>query len=239
MVLADLLLNNRQGSFAGKPSLISACLGKSACESYSSMKPPRINAPRAIAPAVEMLRSYLQSRIAEGVMFTCGQTIQFSWMWFQVGSERDELVIRGPKSGVMPIEFTTDCSDALNLVLTQRYVCDSFDANIGWCSAVQSAIVIKDIAQCRQIFMNRMEEQEGNVSGWFFGATDSQLDANDAESLELKSLWELSCDIPASADFFLLPSGWQVSFNERPLVFQGSKFVSARSDSYYAAKYQS
>jgi hypothetical protein len=126
--------------------------------------------------------------------------------------------IFAPQIGNMPMKFLCDCSDALNLILTQRYICDSFGVECCWCNARQSAIVIKDIADSKEIFMNRTDVEDGSVSGWFFGAQDSKLDVNEATNLELKNLWELSCQFPDSKDFFLLPAGWQVVFERSPIV---------------------
>jgi hypothetical protein len=204
------------------------------------MNPPRIHAPKAVAPAVKMLSDFLQSRVAEGAEFKTGHTIQCSWMWFKVGTdEQGQPTILAPQTGAMPMRFVEDSSDALNLILTQRYVCDSFGVECGWCNAVQSAVVIKDLADCKRVFMNRTEEEDGRASGWIFGASDSKLDANDAHNLELKSLWELSCDLPESQDFFLLPQGWQVALEDRPVVLQDFNVAGARPNSYYVARYQS
>lgn len=204
------------------------------------MIPPQIHAPKAIGLANEMLNNFFQTRIAEGAEFKIGQTIQCSWMWFKVGiGEQGDLAILAPQTGVMPMQFISDCSDALNLILTQRYVCDSFGVECDGCNAVQSALVIKDLRDCKRIFMNRTEQENGRVSGWFFGASDSTLEANDPTNLEFKSLWELSCSIPQSRDFYLLPQGWQVVFEDRPIVLRDFNVPSARPDSYYAARYQS
>lgn len=202
------------------------------------MKPPQIHAPNAIAPALGMLSDFLQSRVAEGVEFKIGQTIQCSWMWFKVGTDgRGEPAILAPQTGIMPMRFDIDSSDALNLILTQRYVCDSFGVECSWCNAVQSALVVKDLATCKQIFMNRTAQEDGRTSGWFFGASDSKLEANEAANLELKSLWELACSLPESRDFFLLPQGWQVVLENHPTVLQDFRVASPRPNSYYVSRY--
>lgn len=204
------------------------------------MNPPQICAPKAIGPALEMLRGFLQSRLAQGAEFKPGHSIQCSWMWFKVGADEQGLpTILAPQAGIMPMRFVTDSSEALNLVLTQRYVCDSFGVECGWCNAVQYAVVIKDLADCQRVFMNRTEQEKDLASGWFFGASDSKLDAKDAHNLEFKSLWELSCDLPESRDFFLLPQGWQVALEDGPVVLQDFKVATARPNSYYVARYQS
>ena len=63
---------------------------------------------------------------------------------------------------------------------------------------------IKDLANCKRIFINRTDQESDRASGWFCGASDSKLDVNDAQNLEQKSLWELSCDFPQLRDFFPL-----------------------------------
>ena len=136
------------------------------------------------------------------------------------------------------MRFIEDCSDALNLILTQRYVCDSFGLECGWCNAAQSAVVIKDLKACKRVFMNRMEQENGSDSGWFFGASDSSLEVNDPNNLERKSLWELACLLPQSRDFFLLPQSWQVVFEERPVLLHDFKAASAQPNSYYDKRYR-
>ncbi len=204
------------------------------------MKPPQVHAPNAIAPAIEMLTGFLQSRIAKGEKFESGQSIQCSWMWLKVGEdEKGETVVLAPRAGTMPMDFVPDISEALNLILIQRFVCDSFGLDCGFCNALQAAIVVKDLARCRDVFMNRTDGEKGRSSGWFFGGSDSKLDVNVAENLELKSLWELSCQFPMAIDFFLLPQGWQVAFREQPIVLNDFERATPRSGSYYAAKYGS
>lgn len=189
---------------------------------------------------MEMFKWFLQSRIAEGSQFNVGQTIQCSWMWFMVGAdEKGEMSILAPQLGVMPMRFVTDCSDALNLVATQRHVCDSFGVECDPCTACQTAIVVKGLADCRRVFMNQTDREKGKASGWFWGAPDSRLDVNKADSLQLKSLWQLACEIPQSRDFFLLPQGWQVVFENCPVVLRDFNTAIPKPSSYYAAKYSS
>jgi hypothetical protein len=108
------------------------------------MNPPRIHAPKAIPSAVESLSKYLKSQIAEGAEFKIDQTIQCAWMWFKVGTdEQGQPTVLAPQTGVMPMSFVADSSDALNLVLTQRYVCDSFSVECGWCNAVRRPLLLR------------------------------------------------------------------------------------------------
>ena len=204
------------------------------------METPHLHAPTAIAPAIEMLTGFLESRIEAGASFQSGQTIQCSWMWFKVGEdETGRSVVLAPRAGVMPMDFVPDCSEALNLVLTQRYVCDSFGLESCACSAIQSAIVIKDLARCREVFMNRIDPENGHSSGWYFGAFDGEVDVNDPENLQLMSLWELSCHFPLSRDFFILPQGWQVVLDQKAEVLKDFERAVPEAGSYYARRYGS
>lgn len=161
-------------------------------------------------------------------------------MWLKVGEDKNgQMEVLAPRAGAMPMDFVPDCSEALNLVLTQRYVCDSFGLDCSPCSAVQTAIVIKDFSECQDVFMNRTDPEKGRSSGWYFGAGDSKLDVNLAENLELKSLWELACQFPLARDFFLLPPGWQVVFEEQPVVLQDFEKAVPGPASYFAKKYGS
>ncbi|MGE0490428.1 MAG: hypothetical protein AB7S38_14565 [Vulcanimicrobiota bacterium] len=194
---------------------------------------PTFQAPGATEPAVEMFERFL----AEGGPFRDGESIQLSWMWLQVAQQGDGLVILAPRLGSMPMEFHDDCSRALVLNLTQRYICDSFGVSPSPCNARQAALVVKDLDRCQKVFMNRLGPEEASDSGWYFDSPESQLDANDPDSLEYLSLWELAGRYPLALDFFLLPTDWQVALQAAPTVLQSFKPVAARPNSYYALRY--
>jgi hypothetical protein len=194
---------------------------------------PKLHAPDAIEPARDMLVGFLKTRAAEGAEFAPGETIQCGWMWFII----DEQGVAAPQMGVMPMAFQADCSAALNLVLRQRYLCDSFDLGYGWCDARQAALTIKGIGECNEIFMNRQHEASGHDSGWYFGASDNPRDPNDPSNLEWRSLWELACLFPTSLEFFLLPPEHQVTLEGRPVVLRDFQALVAKPESYFAVKY--
>lgn len=201
------------------------------------MNLPSIHAPNVFEPAYNMLKALIESRAAKRVNFEIGHLIQCSWMWFKVETHEGKEAIFAPRIGETPMRFMRDCSDALNLILTQRYICDSFGVDYESCNARQSAIVIKDIEDCKEIFMNRTDGEDGSVSGWYFGAQDSKLNVDKAENFDLKSLWELSCLFPETMEFFLLPVGWQVVFEKKPTVLMDFKPSSPQSGSYFEARY--
>tara|TARA_R110002096_G_scaffold426410_1_gene636085 strand:- start:5008 stop:5643 length:636 start_codon:yes stop_codon:yes gene_type:complete len=200
------------------------------------MEEPRIYAPHAIEPAYEALKSYLEDSVAAGAEFKVDDTIQMSWIWLQVSNDERGKKVTAPVYPSMPMEFSDDCSDALNLMIRQRYVADSFGEEPGWCNACQSAIVIKDLYECEQWFMNRMDPEEASDSGWFVGAEDSNLDVNVAKNLERKSLWELYCHREEIGEFFLLPVDWGVDFEAEPVVWHDNEQITPLPGSYLEAK---
>ena len=66
-------------------------------------------------------------------------------MWFKVGMDDrvSQLFVLPRKWALCHRDefYLPIASDALNLILTKRYVCDSFDVECGWCNAAQSAIM--------------------------------------------------------------------------------------------------
>jgi hypothetical protein len=198
---------------------------------------PKIHAPDAIEPAMDMLANFITTRLEEGATFAPGETIQCGWMWLIVEETDGERCVVAPELGVMPMQFQADCSNALNMVLGQRYLCDSFQLGYGWCDARQAALTIKGIGESDEIFMNRQGEGKDQDSGWYFGASDNPRDPNDANNLEWRSLWELSCLFPRALEFFLLPPGTQAVLNGPLAVLRDHEPLIAQPESYFAAKY--
>ena len=180
---------------------------------------------------------YCEEQQARGVQFKDGETIGVGWMVFKLKSETDHFIIQAPKLGSMPMVFDDDCSNALQVAMTQKYMAESFGCPLTACNCLQSAIILKNLSREDGIFMNRQETEQGNDSGWFIGAQNSKLDPNDPKNLERKSLWEISRLFPETIEFWQLQVNWQVVFEPRPIVlcsFQKSRPVPR---SYYATKY--
>lgn len=194
---------------------------------------PSFRAPEAFDQAKNLLSDYLREQVSQGVTFKPGQFIQLGWSWLEVAEKDGQTILCAPQWGKHPMHFQEDCSEALNVVLLQRYFAESFTPQITPCHARQSALMIKDLDQCKNIFINRDEPTNERDSGWFFGAQDSQLEANDSQNLVPISLWELVCRYPASVECLWLPAGWQVVFEDRPIVLQDYEPAGFAQDSYY------
>ena len=198
---------------------------------------PEIFAPHAIEPAYKLLKNYLEQRANAIEKYSNDELLQMSWMFFMIKEINGKMKILSPEFGVMPINFIDDCSDGLNLVVKQKYLVESFVSELSGCNYRQSALVIKDIDKCNNVFMNRLGCEEQSESGWYFGAEDTSLDANNPENLEFISLWELFCRYPLSGDFFLLPAGWQVVLADTPIVLNDFSEAKYQKDSFYEQKY--
>jgi uncharacterized protein YegJ (DUF2314 family) len=196
---------------------------------------PGAFAPSAIADSRDVLVEFLTESVSQGVVFNPGESIRYGWMWFII-SDDVTMAVEAPQLFKTPFEFQPDVSDALNLVLRQRYVCDSFGLEMLMCNFRQTCVCLKGLKPGDSIFMNRTDLAKDHVSGWYVGSNDSELDPNDVDNLELRSLWEITCDFPQVAEFWMLPLNWQVVFEPDPVVLNDFSPVEARQGSYLTAE---
>lgn len=198
---------------------------------------PTLHAPRAMPPAYDLVRRWVDDYVERGAQFRDGEALEVGWMTFRVGVDSRGVRMCAPRPGQSPMVFVDDCSEALDLIAAQRYLVDSFGIESSPCQCAQVAIVVRDLDQHADWFLDRMTGEEGQASGWYFGARSSTLDVNDAANLEYRSLWELFCRRPEIGPFLELPPGWQVSLGERPVVHRDREPATPLSGSYYARKY--
>lgn len=194
---------------------------------------PRIIANGAMEPVLGAFNEFLEQ---PEKTFQAGELIQFGWAWFRLDELDSELIVTTPELGSVSWRFVDDCSDSLNIVLRQRYICDSFGVDIQQCHARHSAIVPLDLGGCNEIFINRTDEADANASGWFIGAVDSSADPENPEHFELKSLWEISCIYPFITEYLCLPVNWQVFFDDAAIVLNDFAEVDCLPNSYFAQK---
>ncbi len=203
-----------------------------------SIEIPTIHAPTASPSALSIIQSFLQEQVESGTKFKPNETIQVGWIQLKVSTSKAGLTLVAPCFSSNSKKLTDDCSDIINLFAKQRYIADSFKADYGWCSCKQYAVVIKEIGSCKDWFMNRIEPGKPNDSGWFIGAKDTLLDANNPEHLETISLWEIFCQRPQLGDFFLLPFNWQVILQSCPVVLYDCTIVEPLPGSLFERMYK-
>lgn len=198
---------------------------------------PAVHAPTALEPVLDMLTSWLADSTASGVSFQDGEIIDLGWMTFRVGVDSRGVRVSAPRIGSSPMSFVDDCSTALNLIAAQRYLLDSFGLEASACSCRQSALVVNDLFQCESWFLDRLEPEYDTYSGWYFGAHESQLDPSDPANVGYVSLWDLFSYRPVVGPFLHLPPGWQVSFEDRPVVLCQREPVAPYPRSFYTQQY--
>ena len=198
---------------------------------------PFVHAPSALEPALHMLEHWLHESVAGGVGFQDGEIVDVGWMTFLVSVDSRGVRVAAPQIGSSPMTFVEDCSTALNLIAAQQYLLDSFGAEASPCSCRQSALVINDLFACDSWFLDRLDPGEGGESGWYVGAHESGLDPGDHRNLGLVSLWDLFSYRPYIGPFLQLPPGWQVSFEERPIVLYQREPVAPYPRSFYTQQY--
>jgi hypothetical protein len=199
---------------------------------------PTVHAPQAFEQALDIITDYINEAGANGVIFNANETIRVIWMWFKLYENDGVLELHAPDFKSFPIVWSKDCSKALNTVLIQKYVYESFFDEMSECHLSQSALSLKGINQDSQLFMNRIDDQEANDSGWYFGDESSKLDANDPDNLEYRSLYEMVLMCPQSIDFMLMPKNTQVILNkDSPAVLRDYSEVRAKENSYWKAKF--
>jgi hypothetical protein len=196
---------------------------------------PRFSAPTALRPGRSLLDDYLAQRATE-TTFAAGQTIGIGWWFFRLDDDADgSLVVQAPELGWMPIRWQGDCSHALNSVLIQKYIVESFGSDFGWCRLVDSAVVSKSVVEGCEVFINRLSAGTGADSGWFVGSRTESLDVDDPANLVRWSLWEVAVRFPVVLPYLLLPSGCQVLFEDRPVVLRDFRPISPLPGSYAAS----
>lgn len=197
---------------------------------------PHVHAPGALAEALAMVQQWLEQSVAAGLAFQHGETVDVGWLPFQVSFDSRGLRVSGPRIG-SPMAFVDDCSMALNLLAAQQYLLDSFGAESGPCHAFHTALVVNDLLECPNWYIDRLEPTVEGHSGWYFGGLESQLDPQEDHNVGVMTLWDLFSYRPYIGPFLQLPVGWQVSFEERPLVSFEYEPVAPYPKSFYTQQY--
>lgn len=182
---------------------------------------------------------WITSYVDRGAEFVTGQTIQYGWSILQVELENETLKIVGPDFLGMPINWIEDISMPLYLVMEQKYVAESYDADIDICGILDTSVTGEKL-NAEPIIMRRRSrsEQNGQDSGWYIAGLREDVGANAPESRALMSLYEVSLHIPAAVKFLWLPEGYEVILkkDEFEVVHNGIT-IQPKKDSYVAEKY--
>jgi hypothetical protein len=147
-----------------------------------------------------------------------GETIEYGWFIFDAIVKNEQLDLQTLDFKKMA-SFTTDFSAVETIHAEQMKVLDEEKADPCWCALWHSATISRSYTPGHQsAFLHRMNEKEGNDSGWYVGVTDDPLDVNDPKNLHLQSLYELTIHDRRLAPYWLLPVGYRVYVSDRNIV---------------------
>ena len=134
-----------------------------------------------------------------------GETVQFGWLVFRIAEV-------GPPIRLESLDFknmaswTEDLSRAEEVHAQQSAALKTRGVAEEPCTLLQSAVTSKSYSPGHPAaFMSRSQPTSPNDSGWYIGTLDDQLDLANPESLELKSLYELSISDPRLTPYWLMP----------------------------------
>jgi hypothetical protein len=83
------------------------------------------------------------------------------------------------------------------------------------CTLLQPALVSRSYHPAADgVFIERQPPTNDNDSGWYVGIADDDIEMSDRTSYVHRSLYELTIHDERLARFWLLPSGYRVSFGD-------------------------
>ncbi len=188
---------------------------------------------------VDWFSGWITDYVNEGVEFSTGQTIQYGWSILQVQLNNGVLKVFGPDFENIPINWTEDLSQPISLMMEQKYVTESYGADLDICQMLNTSIVGQEFTS-KPIIMRRYSRSENNAedSGWFIGSLRDDVDNNDPEQLSLMSLYEICLHTPDVAKFLWLPKNYEIILEGDSFkVICNQEVVQPEKDSYVEKKY--
>lgn len=139
-----------------------------------------------------------------------GETVQCGWFVFRIA-----------KSGSTPevesldmkriASFTTDFTEAERIYRMQNEILNRYQVDASDCTLRHSALVSKNYSPGDpRTFLKHDPSSGGTDSGWYIGIHEDPLDMNDTNSVEMRSLYELTIQDMRLAPYWLLPEGFLV-----------------------------
>jgi hypothetical protein len=157
-------------------------------------------------PPEWQLKQLVQRYLAT-VPHKAGETVQLGWFIFRIVEssippEVESLDFRKMAS------FTTDFSAAEGVRSLQLDILNVNGVSQEPCTLCQSALVSRSYIPGREdAFLERQSPCGGSDSGWYVGVLAEENDLDDANSFELRSLYELSIADDRMTPYWLLPVG--------------------------------
>ncbi len=139
-----------------------------------------------------------------------GETVQCGWFVFRIAKSASP-----PEIETLDMKriasFTTDFTEAEKISRQQNEVINRHQVDASPCTLRHSALVSKSYSSGDSgVFLKHDRSSGGTDSGWYVGVYGEQLDMNDIDSVELRSLYELTIQDMRMAPYWPLPEGFLV-----------------------------
>jgi hypothetical protein len=142
-----------------------------------------------------------------------GETVQVGWLIFRITKCGEGLDIETLDFKSMGI-FTKDFQIAEQIHWAQHETLRRLRAIEATCTLQNGALVSRSyLPGSSSAFIERCSLVSDTDSGWYVGVVDDQIDLEDPDSFECRSLYELTIQDERLARFWLLPVGYRVFFD--------------------------
>lgn len=141
-----------------------------------------------------------------------GELVQFSWFVFRLTESEGELDIE-TLDFQAAASYTKDFELVEQIHAAQVQVLHKEQVEPEFCNLRQCAMCSKSYAAgSPHAFLRRFAPAEGAEAGWYVGVADDPLDVDTPQNLNVKTLYEISIRDRRFLPFWLLPTGYRVSF---------------------------
>lgn len=174
---------------------------------------------------IDWFCKWLENHIASGADISNGQTLQIGYAIVRCSVESKRLRLESPDFSSMPILWNANMSPVFQLLGWHKYIPESFSFEPEIPSLQQTAIVGRNYGEF-PMFGNRLEPNNPNDSGWFFGSSLGNVDNNDPDQLSVMSLYEAMIAIPHMVPYLSMPTDCQIMFSSKtPEILKGYELL--------------
>jgi hypothetical protein len=192
--------------------------------------------PRHVSRVIETI----EGLVAQGSVFTPGETLQIGWMVTRVQRyDEGRLTLLEPDMRTFPMAFVPGVTGTLRQMMLQLLFIDSLAVSRGDMdipSVCQSAVACKKYRDAKSLVLSRGKPHGPRDSGWFIGCLDGGHDHEDENSLALVSLYEAFINQNQIQGWMAFPATTLIALQDgdTPKVFRDGKDLRIVTDSFLA-----
>lgn len=176
----------------------------------------RVSRPAVPVEDIAWLLQFLGQRVAQGVRFRSGESLQIGWMLTMLQEEGPGRVLRvlEPDMQAVPVHFVDAVDATLVHLRSQQDTVRSVSSPQGWepdfPSLRQSVVVHQDYREAHRVLLTRSAPADAMDSGWWLTDLEDEAGAQEPARFAKTSLYQLGVDRPDLVKFFAVPAGLQV-----------------------------